>query len=61
VKGLKHSGVRIGNWLSQPQVEQLLRLPDTGTHKGKRDRALLAVMIGCGVRRGEVATRGRSR
>jgi integrase len=33
----------------------LINTPDIGTLKGKRDRALLAVMIGCGLRREETA------
>ena len=36
------------------QAEQLLALPAAGTLKGKRDRALLAMLIGCGLRRSEV-------
>ena len=55
VKGARRQGVRIGNWLTKEQTEQLLRLPDPSTLKGKRDRALLALMIGCGLRRNEAA------
>lgn len=54
VKGAKRLGVRAGNWLDIRQTEKLLALPDTGTLQGKRDRALLALLIGCGLRRGEV-------
>jgi len=32
----------------------LLALPDTGTTKGKRDRAILSVLLGAGLRRGEL-------
>lgn len=55
VKGIRREGVRIGNWLTARQAEHLINSPDTGTLKGKRDRALLAVMIGCGLRREETA------
>jgi integrase len=55
VKGIKNEGVRTGNWLTVHQAEQLISTPDIGTLKGKRDRALLAVMIGCGLRREETA------
>jgi site-specific recombinase XerD len=56
VKGAKRSGVRIGNWLTQTQAEFLLNRPDTETLKGKRDQALLALLLGAGLRRGETAT-----
>ena len=55
VRGAKRSGVRLGHWLSKQQAEKLLRVPDGSTAKGKRDRALLAVLIGCGLRRREAA------
>jgi integrase len=55
VRGIKREGVRTGNWLTVRQAETLINTPDTATLKGKRDRALLAVMIGCGLRREETA------
>ena len=55
VGGFRPSGRRLGNWLNRQQAEQLLRLPDTHTLRGKRDQALLAVLIGCGLRRTEAA------
>ena len=55
VPGVKQEGTRAGNWLSKGQAEALLDAPDATTLKGKRDRALLAVLIGCGLRRQEVA------
>lgn len=55
VKGAKRHGVRTGNWLTLTQAEDMLGLPDRGMLKGKRDRALLAVLIGCGLRREELA------
>ena len=33
----------------------MLALPDRATNKGKRDRALLCLLIGCGLRREELA------
>ena len=56
VKGAKQSGVRSGHWLTREQAERLISAPDTATMKGKRDRALLAVLIGCGLRRKEATT-----
>jgi len=55
VKGAKSTGVRVGNWLSVPQAQKLLNAPDVTTKKGLRDRAMLAVLLGCGLRRSEVA------
>ncbi len=55
VKGVKTQGVRLGNWLSLCQAQALLNAPDPGTLKGVRDRAILAVLLGCGLRRSEVA------
>lgn len=56
VKGVKAAGVRVGNWLTLQQAQDLLNAPNTGSMKGTRDRAILAVMLGCGLRRSEVAT-----
>ena len=33
----------------------MIQAPDVQTLKGRRDRAILALMLGCGLRRGEVA------
>jgi site-specific recombinase XerD len=55
VKGAKSKGVRVGNWLSVRQAQTLLNAPDVATKKGLRDRAMLAVLLGCGLRRSEVA------
>jgi site-specific recombinase XerD len=55
VEGVRILGRKTGNWLSKEQAEQLLGQPDGSTHKGRRDRALLATMIGCGLRREEVS------
>jgi site-specific recombinase XerD len=48
-------GTHTGNWLSEQEVEDLLDAPDLETLKGKRDYAILAVLIGCGMRRAETA------
>src|SRR5580698_8589939 len=55
VKGGASKGVRCGNWLSVKQAQTLLNRPDAATTKGLRDRAILAVLLGCGLRRSEVA------
>ncbi len=55
VGGAKRLGVRAGNWLTRPQAVELLGAPDSATLKGKRDLVLLALLLGCGLRRGELA------
>jgi site-specific recombinase XerD len=55
VKSAKTQGIRTGNWLSLRQAQALLSAPDATTTKGLRDRAILAVLLGCGLRRSEVA------
>ena len=51
VKGVKKLGVRLGNWLTAEQGQALWQAPDRERLKGKRDRALLAVLLSCGLRR----------
>jgi site-specific recombinase XerD len=58
VRGVKRIGVRLGNWLTAEQSRALLQAPDARRLKGRRDRAMLALMLGCGLRRGEVADLG---
>jgi site-specific recombinase XerD len=55
VKGVASKGVRLGNWLSIRQAQALLNAPDASITKGLRDRAILAILLGCGLRRSEVA------
>jgi len=55
VKSVKSTGIRVGNWLSQRQAQALLSAPDIAKVGGLRDRAILAVLLGCGLRRSEVA------
>ena len=54
VKGSKKLGIRLGNWLTANEARSLWQIPDTRTLKGKRDRAMLAVLLGCGLRRSEL-------
>ena len=53
VKGVKKQGVRLGNWLTAEQSHALWQAPDHQRLKGKRDRALLALLLACGLRRHE--------
>ena len=56
VKGTRQAGVRTGHWLTREQAERLISEPDATTLRGVRDRALLAVLIGCGLRCRETAS-----
>src|ERR1700731_2069869 len=53
VKGVKKLGVRLGNWLTTEQSNALWQAPDHQRLKGKRDRALLALLLAYGLRRHE--------
>ncbi len=52
-------GRRQGNWLTREQAQELLALPDRATLKGKRDYAILAVLLGCALRRAELVAEVR--
>src|ERR1039457_5839881 len=54
-KGAKSKSVRVGNLLSVQQAQKLLNAPNVSKKKGLRDRAMLAILLGCGLRRSEVA------
>src|SRR6202789_3687184 len=55
IKGVRSHGVRVGNWLALRQAQTLLNTPDIRTNKGLRDRAMFATLLGCGLRRSELA------
>jgi len=54
VKGAKRLGVRVGNWLTAEQGKRLLISADEASLRGRRDYAMLAVLLGCGLRRAEL-------
>ncbi len=58
VKSAKRLGVRIGNWLTVDQSRTLLAELQADSLRGKRDRAILALLIGCGLRRSELVGLG---
>ena len=58
MKGAKRLGVRIGNWLTVDQSRALLAELQADSLRGKRDRAILALLIGCGLRRAELVGLG---
>jgi integrase len=47
-------GRRVGNWLSAPEGEALLSGTTAETLRQKRDRAIISLVLGCGLRRSEV-------
>jgi integrase len=55
VKGAKKHGVRIGNWLTAEQSKSLLAACRSERLRDKRDYAIIAVLLGCGLRRAELA------
>jgi site-specific recombinase XerD len=56
VKGVRKLGVRLGNWLTAEQGHALWQAPDNNSMKGKRDRALLALLLASGLRRHEAVS-----
>jgi integrase len=55
VENVKQTGVSRGNWLNLQQAQKLILAPDVAKLKGVRDRAILAILVGCGLRREEAA------
>jgi integrase len=55
VPNIPQKGTRLGNWLTREQARELLAVPDRTTLKGKRDYVLLAMLVGCALRREELA------
>jgi integrase len=55
VPNIRQQGTRLGNWLTKEQARELLAVPDRQTVKGKRDYAILALLVGCALRRRELA------
>lgn len=56
VKGVKQLGSRAGNWLNRDQAELLLEKTDGEGLRNKRDLAMVAILLGCGLRRAELAS-----
>src|SRR5688572_19954409 len=53
VKGVRRIGVRLGNWLTAEQGRRLLDR-NAATPRERRDHAMIAILIGCGLRRAEL-------
>jgi site-specific recombinase XerC len=55
VKGVKQLGSRLGNWLSTDQAKLLLEQANGEDLRSIRDLAMMAVLLGCGLRRAELS------
>ncbi len=55
IPNVRQQGIRLGNWLTREQAKELLTVPDRSTVKGKRDYVILALLVGCALRRRELA------
>ena len=55
VRNITQRGTRLGRWLTLDQLQQLINAPDFTTLRGCRDRMLLSLLGGAGLRRGELA------
>src|SRR6266436_3077680 len=54
VKGVRRLGVRVGNWLTAEQGRRLIQNSAADSLCGRRNNAILSILIGCGHRRGEL-------
>jgi integrase len=54
VKGVRRIGVRLGNWLTPEQGRRLLECATPSSPRELRDQAMVAMLIGCGLRRAEL-------
>jgi integrase len=56
VPNIRQTGKRLGNWLTREQAKELLAVPDRSKLKGKRDYLIIALLVGCALRRQELAS-----
>jgi hypothetical protein len=54
VKGVKRLGQRTGNWLTLQQTQDMMGKIPLNTLRSKRDAAIVALLVGCGLRRSEL-------
>ena len=55
LNGIRATGISTGNRLAKQQAQEVLDSPKCTIMKGASDRAILAVLVGCGLRRNEAA------
>jgi integrase len=56
VPNIRQQGTRLGNWLTREQTKELLAVPDRSTLNGKRAYVILSLLVGCALRRQELAS-----
>ncbi len=56
IPNVRQQGTRLGNWLTREQAKELLAVPDRSTLKGQRDYVIIALLVGCALRRKELAS-----
>jgi site-specific recombinase XerD len=44
----------MGNWLTRNQAQELISAASKNSLRGRRDGAILGLLLGCGLRRSEV-------
>jgi site-specific recombinase XerD len=49
VEGVRKLGSRVCSWLTASGAAALWQVPDVQTLTGKRNRAILAILLGCGL------------
>lgn len=54
VPNLKQGGQSLGKWLTEKEAGRAAQFPDPQTKLGRRDRAILALLVACGLRRDEL-------
>ena len=54
VLGVERRGPRAQNWLVKDQANVLLNAHDSRALTGLRDRAIMGLLLGCGLRRAEL-------
>jgi integrase len=55
IRRVERLGVRVGNWLLPNKAERS-SLPHQDSSSAVRNKAVLAMLIGCGLRRAEIVT-----
>lgn len=56
IKRVKQLGCRAGNWLNRDQARLLLEKSDGEGLRSVRDVAMISILLGCGLRRAELAS-----